>query len=271
MSEAGKIKQDGRIDPETLDVTAKPKRKRQRRNRPDPPQELRDWEAAADARVGKRPHPPGIMLEPAGIDREHWTAPHNDGSLWTLQLADAFGTRSKAVISTFLAQLELLCGRNIWDEEAHQWRVDENQFSGALAIINSVKPRNEMEAALAAQMVAVHLLTMKVAARAIRYEYDTRTAATASKLARTFTMQMDALDKARGKRRTTRQSIKVTKELHQHVHYHRGDGENGGQPHERDAEAIDQCTALPSPEQGGQTVPLPSREGQAKVQAARRR
>lgn len=211
------------------------------------------------------------MLEPAGFDEEIPTPPHSDDGLWWLQLADAFGTRSSAVIATFMAQLEALCGKSHWDDEAKQWRLDENHFSAALAIVNSVKPRNEMEAALAAQMVAIHLLTMKVAAFAIRHEYDTRTAATAGKLARTFTLQLETLQSLRGRKRTARQSITVRKESHQHVHYHRGEEESEGQPHGPPATIVDQCTALPSPEPGGEAVPLPSREGQGAMPDARRR
>ena len=150
MSERNDL-QDGRIDPAKLDVTAKPRRKRRKRDRPEPAAELRSLEKGARWRADARPYPPGIMLEAAGFDNEHWTAPHSDSDLWTLQLADAFGTRSHAVIATFLSQLEALCGNSHWDDEARQWRLDENQFSAALAVVNSVKPRNEMEAALAAQ------------------------------------------------------------------------------------------------------------------------
>jgi hypothetical protein len=263
--------QDGRIDPAKLDAAAKPRRKRRKRNRPEPAAELRDWETEADKRAHARSYPPGIMLEPAGFDHEHWTSPHNDDSLWTLQLADAFGTRSRAVISTFLGQLEALCGQSHWDDEAKQWRLDENQFSAALAIVNSVKPRNEMEAALAAQMVAIHLLTMKVSAFAIKHEYDTRTAASAGKLARTFTLQMEALQSLRGKKRTAHQSISVRKELHQHVHYHRGESENDEQPHEPRATIVDQCTALPSPEPSGEAVQVPGAERQGSMPITRRR
>jgi hypothetical protein len=167
--------------------------------------------------------------------------------------------------------LEALCEPSHWDDEAKQWRLDESQFNAALAVVNGVKPRNEMEAALAAQIVAIHLLTMKVTAFAIRHEYDTRTAATAGKLARTFTLQMETLQSLRGKKRTAHQSIKVTKELHQHVHYHRGEGESEGQAHEREAATVDQCAALPSPEPGGEAVPLPGDEGKRAMQAARRR
>lgn len=262
--------QGGRIDPETLDSASKPRRKRRARKRPEPADELREWEQGAERRTSARPYPPGVMLEAAGMNEEHWTAPHSDPGLWTLQLADAFGTRSRAVISTFMTQLEALCGPTHWDDEARQWRLDENQFSAALAIVNSVKPRNEMEAALAAQMVAIHLLTMQVAARALRYDGDTRTAATAAKLARAFTDQMAALKAHRQRGRTSKQSITVRKELHQHIHYHRGEGESDGQPHERGAAPADERPALPSPEPGGEPLPLPGNEGQEAVQATRR-
>ncbi|WP_295635918.1 hypothetical protein [Novosphingobium sp.] len=253
---------DGRVEPEKLDVTVKPKRKRRARNRPDPHPELVKGESKAVDRALARPIPPGIILEPAGFDKEHWTSPHNDPGLWQLQLADAFGTRSASVIAMFLAQLQSLVGESHWDDEAQQWRLDENEYSAALALVNSVKPRNELEAALAAQMVAIHLLTMKVAARAIKYDYDTRTAATAAKLARTFAMQMDSLRANRTKNTTARQSIKVRKETHQHIHYHRGDDKNGSQAQGRATRAIDECTALPSPNESGRVVSLPSREGQ---------
>ncbi len=263
--------QSGRLDPARLDVAAKPRRKLRKRNRPEPTAELREWETAAERRAYARPHPPGIMLEPTGLGDEHWTAPHSDVELWTLQLADAFGTRSRAVVATFMGQLEALCGNDHWDETVQQWRLDENQLSAALAVVSSVKPRNEMEASLAAQMVAVHLLTMKLAARSIKYDYDTRTAAAAGKLARTFTLQLEALQSLRGRKPTARQSIKVRKELHQHVHYHRGGDESERQPHGPPAKVVDQCAALRSSEPGGDAVPLSSRKGKGAMPDARRR
>lgn len=262
---------DGRLNPAKIDAAQRPKRRRRNRKLPDPPGELREWEKAAEKRAAKRSYPPNVILEPAGFDAEYWTAPHSDEELWILQIADAFGTRSRAVFVTFMRQLEALCGKSHWDDEAMQWRLDEHEFSAALAVVNAAKPRNELEAALAAQMVAVHLLTMKVTARAIKYESDTRTAAAAGKLARTFTLQMEALQNLRGRKRTARQSITVRKELHQHVHYHRGEGESEGQPHGPRAAIVDQCTALPSPQQGGEAMPVPGDEGQGAMQASRRR
>ena len=255
--------QSGRIDPAKLDAAAKPKRRRRKRNRPDPAPELREWEKAAEARAHARPYPPGIMLEPAGLDQEHWTPPHNDLDLWTLQLADAFGTRSKAIIATFMRQLEALCRPTDWDENAKQWRLDEHEFSALLAIVNTAKPRNELEAAQVAQMVAVHLMTMKLAARALKYDGDIRTAAVAAKLARTFTLQIEALRSGRGRKPAARQTITVRKELHQHVHYHRGGGETQRQPQGRAIAAADKCAALPSPDESGNVLPLSSRKGKA--------
>ena len=258
----GAIPQDGRLDPAKLDVLAKPKRRRRARKLPEPDRELRDGMAKAEARAFARPYPPGIILEPAGFDKEHWTSPHNDVGLWQLQLADALGTRSRAVVITFISQLEALCGKSHWDDHAKQWRIDENELSAVLAMVNTIKPRDEIEAALAAQMVAVHLLTMKLAARALKYESDTQSASVLAKLARTFTIQMEALRANRTKRPVSRQSIKVRKETHQHIHYHRGDDGNDRQAHGRATDVVDECAALPSPDAGGRVVPLPSRKGQ---------
>jgi hypothetical protein len=258
----GSIPNDGQLDPASIDVAKRKPRKRKARNRPAPAPELVQWAEGAEKRLFSRPYPPGIILEPAGFDKEHWTSPHADVELWQAQLGEAFATRSKAVITLFLQQLEALCSTNHWDEKAHQWRLDENEFSAAIAMVNAIKPRNEMEAALAAQMVSVHLMQLKCAARAIRFEHDTQTAAVAAKLARTFVMQTQALQALRGRPKTARQSIKVTKELHQHVHYHddRGGTGTSGQPHGRTTPAIDQRTPLPSSESGGEVVPLPRRK-----------
>ena len=250
---------DGRLDPAKLDAAKRPRRRQKSRKLADPPAELVAWGKAAEKRALARPYPPGIISEPMGFDEEQWTSPHNDLELHTLQLADAFGTRSRAVFVTFMRQLEALCGQSHWDEDAKQWRLDEHEFSAALAIVNSLHPRNELEAAHAAQMVAVHLLTMKVAARAIKYEYDTRTASVAAKLARTFTAQREAFERIRKPNRTAKQSIKVTRESHVHYHDHRGEGQIDGQPHDARAATIEGSAPLPGDEPGGQVLRLPSR------------
>ena len=42
----------------------------------------------------------------------------------------------------------------------------------------------------------------------------------AAKLARTFTLQLEALNASRKRKPAARQTITVRKETHQHVHYH---------------------------------------------------
>lgn len=273
--ELSPISKGGDIDPATADVANRPRRTA--RDRPNPPAELNDWAVKAERRMFSRPIPPNIILEPAGFDKEEWTTPHSDPALWTLQLADAFGTRSSAVISLFMSQLESLCGRGIWDEGAHQWRMQESEMSAILALVNAFRPKNEPEAMLAAQMVATHLLTMKVGARALRYEYDTRTAASYAKLAKAFAMQTDAMQGLKGRKRTARQSIKVTRESHhhQHIHVHRGPEQNDGQSQARRddtaAGIIDQRPAVRREDTGNNVLPLPMREGQEPLPDARRK
>lgn len=273
---------DGRIDPARLDVADKPERKRKRkaRNRPEPSAELRSAEPAMEKRALARPHPPGVICEPAGFDEEHWTSPHSDRDLWTLQLAEAFGTRSEAVISTFMQQLERLCGKNIWDEDAHQWRLDEHEFSAAVAMVSTVRPKNEMEAALGAQMVAVHLLAMKCSARALKYDADTRSAAVAGKLARTFNDQLRVMQELKGKTRSTRQTFAIKKEVRQYVQYNdnRGGRENCGQPQATDGGGLrhartcepQERPALPSPGEVNEKVVLFPGDEERAVSSSRR-
>lgn len=260
---------DGLIDPARLDVVSR-KRTPRDRTRRDPPKELQDAKPALTKAALARNHPPGVMKVRTAKGGKRWDAPHNDHDLWQLQLGQCFGTRSDGLIRTFLRQLEGLM-ESTWDEETSQWWANEKQFAAVLDLISGLKPRNSMEAALAAQMVAVHLLTMKVGAYAIRHEYDHRQAAVLSKLARTFAGQTETLQNLQGRRRKGSQTIKVKKELHQHVHYHhhRGDDESGNQSHGRGCDTAAEIAvgrpALPSPNEAGNVVPLSRSKGKSAV------
>lgn len=230
---------DGKIGPDDLDVLSR-KRGSRRAHRPDPPTDLAKAQPAMLARAAKLRHPVGIIIDKSEKGRKVYAAPHNDDDLWHDSLADAFGTRSPAVVRTFIRQLEALCDtRPDPDDnpEHYPCRVwaDETQFAAVLQIVNGAKPRNELEAAQVAQMVAVHLLTMKVGAYAIAHPYDIKTALSVAKLANAFTLQTQSLRAMQGKQRTARQSIKVKREEHQHIHYHQHGGSeaNGTQSHDR--------------------------------------
>lgn len=255
------------IDPKHQDV-ATVSRRRRCRTKPEPSKTLKAGKAKALARVLKRPLSPGIMYEPNGSGGLRATSPHSDLELWELQLADAFGTRSSSIMRTFVGQLKQLVPQ-VWDGGAGLRKPHETELNAALAMVADVQPRNVAEAALAAQMVAVHWMQMRLASQALNRGYNVlqQDAAIASKLARTYTMQLEALAKLRGKQKTSRQTIRVRKELHQHVHYHahRGEVEIDGQPHARPATVVDQCAAVPSPDSGGEVVPLAGRRRKTSV------
>lgn len=253
----GKVPED--IDPAVEDVAAK------RRAQPDPNAELAAGKTKALARALNRPAAPGIMLEPAGESYEV-AAPHTDRDLWELQIADAFGTRSLSVIRSFVAQLQALCSQ-AWDKPNGAWKPNETELNAALAMVAEWQPRTMAEAALAAQMVVTHLLVMRLGAQALNrgsmvFEQD---AALTGKLARTYALQIETFRSLREKRRTVRQSIKVSKEQHVHVHYHKGASGNEGQPHELPTAIPSERTTLPGAEQVGQVLRLPGRKGKAGV------
>ena len=144
--------------------------------------------------------------------------------------------------------------------------------------MNAHRPKNEAQAMIAAQLVGLHILSMKVTARGIRYPYETRNVTNAAKLATATANLTDTMQGLKGRRRTARQSIKVTKETHYHAHRHDhpttgGEGGFDGRPHERSgadaAEIIDQRPALPRPDEGGNVVPLSSDAGKGSMRQAR--
>lgn len=94
---------------------------------------------------------------------------------------------------------------------------NEAAINSALAMVKGIEPRDTVEAMLAVQMAAVHFATMTFARRLNQIEniQQQDSAANAfNKLARTFTTQMEALNRHRGKGEQ-----KMTVE---HVHVHAG-------------------------------------------------
>jgi hypothetical protein len=96
---------------------------------------------------------------------------------------------------------------------------DDKVMSGNLAIVQAIAPTTEVETMLAVQMAAVHGATMqmasniRVAANADRAEQFERSM---TRLARTFTAQMEALKRYRS---TGQQTVTVV-----HKHYHLAPG-----------------------------------------------
>ncbi|WP_125993388.1 hypothetical protein [Sphingomonas sp. S-NIH.Pt15_0812] len=270
----------GDIDPARIDVATDPKPKQSRRKVQKMPALLKPWAEKAKARMDKRPASPGVMMEPRGdLGDFQAVAPHDNHEVWSLQIHDAFGTRSPSTVAVFMDQLRSLCGQN-WNDERKAWHPSETELNAALNFINSVQPRNEAEAALAAQMLAVHFMTMRMSSQALKTG-DAGMASIAAKLARTYAAQMDTLQQARGKRRSTRQHITVRHEKHIHTHQHQHlaawgyavpepapstlPGEHHGLAIEQRAEAVCSRPPVSGEDPVGQVVPIGRRARKAGV------
>lgn len=210
---------------------------------------------------------PGVMAE-TRPDRIEIMAPHNDDELWELQLVQAFGTRSMSLLRTFLRQLSKLCPQ-AWDEDARVWKVDETEWNALIALVADHQPENSTQAALAAQMAATHMMMMRLSSQALNRGHTVleKDAALASKLARTFAIQCDAMQALKGKSRVAHQSITVRKEQHVHYHDNRGGGHSGSQSHgpAGSGRTIEASEAMWSEEPGGQSLPSPSRTEEGAV------
>lgn len=134
---------------------------------------------------------------------------HPEANAWIYGLQRAFGTREMNFAET---QMGLLANAITASGE-----VKEGEVNSALAAMHGIQPRDEIESMLAAQMIAVHRASMTMARRLLSADtIDRQTSAVnaLTKLNRTFTTQMEALNRNRGKGQQ-----KMTVE---HVHVHEG-------------------------------------------------
>jgi len=188
-----------------------------------------------------------------------------------LRLLDAFGTTSPEFVDDMLAGL-LTTFQSPTDRRATR------EVNSALAVLDGMKPENEVEAMLLTQMIATNAAAMNCLAQI-------KSAATAEafgnlsvKLLRTFTGQAEALAKLR---RGGQQTVKVVhvypggQAVVGDVHNHqlpRGEGASLQIEDQSVAAAgkISEGTALPSSDAIGKALPSPRRRRKAPVQDARR-
>lgn len=253
---------------------------RQRKRKPPMPDVHRAAADAAVKRMDRRPINPGVEVETRQGERgpvRTFGPSHRDLSAWEAQICDAFGTRSESTYVVFLGQLAALCGGR-WNPETGADEPDPSELNAAVNFVNSIRPRNVVEAALAAQMFAVHLMTMRLGAQVMGNGgwIDPRNGAMVGKLARTYAMQCDALAKLRGK--TGKQHIKVSYERHEHKHVHikEGGAGNGTRAQAPAHDAIESRAAepvapLPSPDKARDALPGAGCYGQVALPNARRR
>ncbi len=178
-------------------------------DRPEP--SPREQEAISAARRRRADRSPRLTL--AGTQKGkalNIHAPHSDDPGWGVRLHEAFGTTSPSFAARSLDQL----GSSLRQFQQPQTTSDLNV---GLAVVDGLKPENEIEAMLAIQMAATHDAAMTMLARAKHdslFERASGYGNLATKLLRTFTAQAEALAKLR---RGGEQKVTV-----EHVHVHGG-------------------------------------------------
>lgn len=242
-------------------------------DKPAMPVGLQELAVEAQHRHGERFAPPALAVASAG-DGWLFACPYRDEDrgLWEALLFRCFGTRSAGVVRVFLSQLSKLTGQE-WNPEQGEWRPDLDELNAALAIIASTEPENESQAALAAQMVACHLTSMKLGGlMGSMTAPDERTAATLARVSKTYAQLARTLAELQGKVRGSRHDINVTYyDQRQQAVVMGGEQDIGGQPHGTGSTAYPGASAsVPGHGQRhGEPLRIASREGQARVPGPR--
>lgn len=136
---------------------------------------------------------------------------HMDIEGFTQRFVDAFGSTSQAFAEIEIKRLMRGLGQHCTTPPT------EREVNAALAVIDGIRPENEVEALLAVQMAMSHVLTMQAMSRAHwaeEVEKQQIVSNLAIKFGRLFTLQMEALAKLR---RKGEQIVRV-----EHVHVHPG-------------------------------------------------
>jgi hypothetical protein len=140
-------------------------------------------------------------------DKTNISTDHPDEVIGQALLTDALGTSDSDFYGGLIRQLANATSAN--------GRLDERNLNFMLAVIKDVKPRDQVEAMLAAQMAATHMAILGFAPRLGRVEtvpqLDSITRAF-NQLERTFTAQMEALRRYRtgGEQKVTVQHVSVS-------------------------------------------------------------
>jgi len=122
---------------------------------------------------------------------------HPDPHYGHVLLANAFATADSDFLAEIMTQLYKASSKG---SEASEQRLNEQRLNFALAVIKGIKPQDQIETMLGAQMGAVHGLVMEFAGRLLRTEdlaWRDSASTILNKLARTFAMQVEALKRYR--------------------------------------------------------------------------
>lgn len=137
-------------------------------------------------------------------------SPHTNVEGWSVTLSEAMGTASTDFATSQLSALEMVAR-----ERGEEPGFESRPINSALAIVQAIAPQDELEAALAVQMAQCHALSCEMlglAKHAGNLERLQTYSSLAVKFQRTFTAQIEALSKMRGKGQQTVRVEHVTVE-----------------------------------------------------------
>jgi hypothetical protein len=192
-----------------------------------PPPNPVERAAIEKARKRTKARSPSIAMniEDRGAAGRSLYADHSDEEGHQYRLADTFGSRSLQFVHSMLHGLGDATANHSLDYDFNPGRPNQVAFNAALAVISGVRPKDEIEAMLAAHMAVTNIVLLELVARTRgsiaghRYEgngikrLDVLGNLT-NRFMRTYTLQVEALAR---KRRKGEQNIRV-----KHVHVYAG-------------------------------------------------
>ena len=113
---------------------------------------------AATGRHKKRPPRVAVGIRQPENNVMEISPTHSDGEGWRTRLEDALGTASPAFVDAELVRL-----MTVFRDRTGV--IDARAVNAALAVVDGLKPQNEIEAMLVLQMATTHALIMKFSAR----------------------------------------------------------------------------------------------------------
>jgi len=117
-------------------------------------------------------------------------------------VSKAFGMTNSDLMGLFISQTMQTFSGSVSPDGLNEEYLN-NFIQNSLALVGGIKPRDELEMMLAVQMIGVHNLAMEMLKRGIisgqTFEGTDAAVNRATKLLRTFTALLEALNKYRGK------------------------------------------------------------------------
>ena len=127
------------------------------------------------------------------LDRQDIVIQHPDAEAGERLMGEALGAIDRDALHGILKQL--------MKASAIRQKPDEDNLAFMISMVKGIAPRDSLEAMLTAQMVSVHVATMRSASRLAFTEglsQQEGISRTLTRLARTFATQIEALNRHRG-------------------------------------------------------------------------